>query len=262
MRSIWQGSISFGLINIPVKLYSAVRERSLAFHYLRKTDLCPVKYQRVCKGSREEIPFRDIVHGFEYEKGEFVILDKKDFENANLRKTHSIDVFQFADAKEIEISLFEKPYYLEPVKEARKAYALLLAALKKTGKVGIAKFVLRTREKLAAVRPQGNFLVLDQIRFADEIVSPKELDLPQSLKADERELAIAVKLVQQLTDKFDLEKYHDTYTQELRKMIAQKAKGQRPKAKGEIPVNTEMEDIMAKLKASLAEAKKEKVRVR
>ena len=148
MHAIWEGSISFGLINIPIRLYTASRERKLAFHYLHKGDLCPIRYVKVCKITGEEIPYQEIVRGYEYSKGNFVILEDADFEKADVKKTHLIDVFQFVDEKEIDPIYYEKPYYLEPQKTSQKAYSLLREAFKKTGKVGIAKFVLRTREYL------------------------------------------------------------------------------------------------------------------
>lgn len=259
MRSIWEGSISFGLINIPVRLYTAVRERKLTFKYLRKDDLCQIKYVRVCKTTGEEVPYEEIVKGFEYQKDEFVVLEDEDFKKADVKKTHSIEVFQFAVAEEIDNDLFEKPYYLEPTKEAGKAYALLRSALKKSGMVGIAKFVLRAREKLAVIKQKGDMIILQQIRFADELVDSGDLIFPQVQKGQQKELEIAVKLIEQLSAPFEIEKYHDTYTEALEKVIAQKAKGKIPKAKGKIPMPvTEMEDIMAKLKESLEYAQKHK----
>ena len=259
MRSIWEGSISFGLINIPVRLYTAVREKKLAFKYLRKEDLCQIKYVRVCKTTGEEVPYEEIVKGFEYEKGEFVVLDDEDFKKADVRKTHSIEVFQFAAEEEIDNDFFEKPYYLEPTKEAGKAYALLRSALKKSGKVGVAKFVLRAREKLAVIKQKGDMIILQQIRFADEIVDSEDLIIPKVLRGQQNELEIAVKLIEQLSAPFEIEKYHDTYTEALEKVIDQKSKGKVPKAKGKIPMPvTEMEDIMVKLRESLENAQKHK----
>ncbi len=259
MRAIWEGSISFGLINIPVRLYTAVREKRLSFNYLRKNDLCQIQYVKVCKKTGEEVPYDDIVKGYEYQKGSYVVMEEKDFEKADVRKTHSIEVFQFSRESEVDCMLFEKPYYLEPKKEAQKAYVLFREALKKSAKVGIAKFVLRSREKLAVIRPMGNLILLDQIRFAEEVVKPDDLYIPENENVQKNELDIAIKLVDQLTEKFELEKYKDTYTAELQRIINAKAKGKIPKAKGEIPVPvTEMEDIIEKLKESLEYAHKKK----
>lgn len=259
MRSIWEGSISFGLINIPVRLYTASRERKLAFHFLHKGDLCPVKYLKICKTTGEEIPYNEIVRGFEYEKGNYVILEDKDFEKADVKKTHLIDVFQFASEKEVDPIYFEKPYYLEPQKSSQKAFVLLREALKKTKKVGVAKFVLRAREYLGLVRVSGDLIILNQLRYADEIVDPKDLILPESGILQKKELGIAVKLVDQLSEKFKIDEYHDTYTEALEKIIDIKAKGRVPKAHGKMPVPvTEMEDIMEKLKQSLKQSQKHK----
>ena len=258
MRSIWEGSISFGLINIPVRLYTASKEKKLAFHFLQKNTLCPIKYVKVCENTGKQVPNEEIAHGFEYEKGQFIILDKDDFEKANVKKTHSIEVFQFTDIKEIDEILFEKPYYLEPVKGADHAYVLFREALKKSSKKGIAKFVLKNREKLAALSVKDNLIILNQIRYADEIISPVELKIP-SQEIQKKELDMAIKLVDQLSEPFDHEKYHDTYSEDLEKIIQQKLKGIKPKAKGQIPVPvTEMEDIMTKLKESLQQSQKRK----
>ena len=259
MRSIWEGAISFGLINIPVRLYTASRERKLAFHYVHKGDFCPIKYLKICKTTGKEIPYEEIVRGFEYEKGNFVILEDKDFEKADVKKSHLIDVFQFVEEKEIDPIYLEKPYYLEPQNSARKAFVLLREALKKTKKVGIAKFVLRTREYLAMVRANDDFIMLNQMRYADEIVNPKDLILPGVEMLQKRELEIAIKLIDQLSDKFVITNYHDTYTEALEKIIAAKVKGEVPKANGTMPVpGTEMEDIIEKLKLSVKHAQKHK----
>ncbi len=259
MRPIWEGTISFGLINIPVRLYNASKEKRLAFNYLRKEDLCPIKYVRVCRDSGEEVPYEDIVKGYEYQKGDFIVLEDKDFERANVKKTHSIDVFQFADISGIDLKLLEKPYYLEPKKEAQKAYVLLREALKKSKKVGVAKFVLRTKENLAIIRPEGNILVLDKIRYEEEIIKPEDLDIPAAEKIEKRELDIAVKLIDQLTDVFKPENYKDTYTEELKRVIVEKSQGKIPESRGEEPEpTTEMEEIMEKLKKSLEYARQKK----
>ena len=259
MRSIWEGSISFGLINIPVKLYTASRERKVSFHFLHKGDLCPIKYVKICKTTGEEIPYQEIVRGFEYAKGNFVVLDDKDFEKADVKKTHMIEVFQFVDLGEIDPIYFQKPYYLEPQKSSQKAYVLLREALKKTGKVGVAKFVLRTKEYLAAVNARDDLIILNQIRYFDEIVNTKDLILPGVEMIQKRELDMATRLVEELSDNFKLDSYHDTYTESLERLIEVKAKGKIPKAQGEAPVpTTEMEDIIEKLKESLQHVQKHK----
>lgn len=257
MRSIWEGSISFGLINIPIRLYTAARERKLSFHFLHKDDLCPIKYVKICKTTGEEIPYEEIIRGYEYEKGNFVVLENSDFEKADVKKTHMIEVVQFVDAKEIDTIYFDKPYYLEPQKSSQKAYALLREALNKTGKVGVAKFVLRTREYVGIVKAKNDLIILNQMRYGDEIVDPKDLIAPVAEMIQKKELDMAIKLIEQLSETFNPKLFKDTYTQALEKIIEVKAKGKVPKARGEIPVPiTEMEDILEKLKESLDHAKK------
>ena len=258
MRSIWTGAISFGLINIPVRLYTAVKETRPDLDMLHKQDLSPIRYARVCKADGEEIPFKDIVKGYEYQKGDYVVLEDEDFKRANVRKTQTIDILDFVSAEEIDPKLLEKPYYLEPIKEARKAYMLLAQGLQKTHKIGIGKFVLRTREHLVALKPEGDMLILDQMRFSDEIVSPESLNIPHDEKVSTKELDLAIKLIDQLTTTFHPEEYKDTYSQELMTIIEDKAKGITPQPVGERPIPTEIPDLMAKLRESLAEAKKKR----
>ncbi len=258
MRSIWTGAISFGLINIPVRLYTAVKDTRPDLDMLHKKDLSPIRYARVCKADGEEIPFSEIVKGYEYQKGDYVVLEDEDFKRANARKTQTIDIQDFVEEKEIDTKLLEKPYYLEPTKESRKAYMLLAQGLKKTGKIGVGKFVLRTREHLVALKPQDGMLVLDQMRFIDQIVSPEALDIPKDEKVSAKELDLAIKLIDQLTTPFHPEEYRDTYSEELMKIIDDKAHGKKPKPVGERPVPTAVPDLMAKLKESLSEAKRKR----
>jgi DNA end-binding protein Ku len=259
MRSIWAGAISFGLINIPVRLYTAVKETRPDLDMLHKQDRSPIRYARVCKADGEEIPFSDIVKGYEYQKGDYIILEDEDFRRANVRKTQTIDILDFVDQAEINPMFLEKPYYLEPTKESRKAYVLLCQGLKKTGKIGIGKFVLRTREHLISLKPQGDMLILEQMRFADQIVNSEPLNIPHEEKVSPRELDLAIKLIEQLTTTFHPEEYKDTYSDELMKIIEDKAHGIKPQPRGEEPVPTEVPDLMAKLRESLAEAKKKRV---
>lgn len=258
MRSIWNGSISFGLINIPINLFSASHEKRFEFHYIRKKDLCPIKYVKVCQATGEEVSFSDIAKGYENEDGKYVVLEEEDFKKANLRKTQTIDIFQFVQAWEIPHKYYEKPYYLKPTKQSSKVYSLFCQALKKSGKIGLGKFVLRNREKLVTVMPEDNIIVLNQIRFEEELVDADLLEIAKE-KVVKRDLDIAVSLINQLTDKFVAQNYKDTYSEELQRVIDQKLKGVEPQYFGEkvIPT-TEMEDIVAKLKQSLEYAKKEK----
>jgi DNA end-binding protein Ku len=258
MRSIWSGAISFGLIHIPVKVYTAVRESPLDFDMLRREDLCPIRYARVCRNTGEEVPFEQIVKGYEYRKGDYVVLEDEDFKRANVRKTQTIDIAEFVDEREIDPKLFEKPFYLEPTKQARKAYALLREALRKTSKVGVGKYVLRNREHLVILKAEEDFIVLEQMRFADEIMKPVGLDLPARDEATDRELEVAIKLIDQLTEPFKPEELHDTYREELERVITEKAQGKTPEPREERPIPTEIPDLMAKLRASLEQARKQK----
>lgn len=179
MRAIWSGSLSFGLVNIPVKLYSAIEPKALSFNFLHKDDLSPVRFARVCRRDGKELPFEDIVRGYEYEPGDYVVVADEDFKKANLRETSSIEIKNFAYESEIDPMMFEKPYFLEPEK-AKKPYALLRDALRKSKKVGIAKFVLRNKEHLAIIRPEDNLIVLEQLRFKEELRKPAGLKIPDS----------------------------------------------------------------------------------
>ncbi|MBJ6725016.1 non-homologous end joining protein Ku [Geomesophilobacter sediminis] len=257
MRALWSGSISFGLVNIPVKLYSGSESNSLDLDMLRKGDLCPIKYQRVCKYDNQEVPFTEIVKGYEYTDGEYVVLTDQDFENANVEKTHLIDILGFVMESEIDTRYFEKPYYLEPDRGGDKPYALLREALKKSGKVGVATYVLRNRGSLGVVKPIDDLLVLNQVRYATEVREFKDLKLPGTDKLRDPEIDLALTLIDHLTVKFDPEQYHDTYIEDLKKTIEQKAQGILPVPKEEKPQPTKVVDLMALLKESLNQKKKE-----
>jgi DNA end-binding protein Ku len=256
MRAIWSGSISFGLINIPIRLFTAVRENRPDLDLLHRKDLSPIRYARVCRAEGEEIPYEEIVRGYQYQKGDYVILEEDDFKKADVRKTQTIEIIDFVNSGEIDAKLMEKPYYLEPMKESRKAYALLREALKRTGRVGVGRFVLRTREHLVVLKPENGMMMLEQIRFADEIVDPSQLSIPADGDISKRELDMAVKLIEQLSAPFQHARYKDTYTQELMRIINEKAQGKVPEARGERPVPTEIPDLMSKLRESLEIARK------
>lgn len=250
MRSIWTGSISFGLINIPVKLFSAVQESSLDLDMLDPKDHSNIKYKRVNESTGKEVAYGDIVKGYKMENG-YVILEDADFEAADAVKTKMIEIINFVDQKEIDSLYYEQPYYLEPDKAAMKAYALLRDALDASGKVGVSTFVLRNRESLAILKPYKNVIVLNRIRFAQEIREPSELNLPPVSKKKTKEMDMANKLVEQLTETFSIEEYKDTYTAKLLKIIKAKAKGKKvatPKMK---VVPKQSDDLMEMLKASL-----------
>ena len=253
MRAIWSGSLSFGLINIPVKVYSASEPRGINLDMLDKRSLQPIGYSRVIKGTDKTVKYEDIVRGFEYKKGSYVVLDPEDFKRASPKKTGTIDIQSFVDETEIDSKLYEKPYYLEPDSKATKAYALLREALLKSGRVAVATFVLREREHVAVVKPDGNALVLNQLRFAEDIRSSADLKIPGKSDIKEREVDMAIKLIDQLTEEFKPQEYKDTYTADLMEMIKAKSKGKKIKAE---PVYEEepsdnKDDLFEILQASL-----------
>lgn len=259
MRPIWTGSISFGLINIPVKLYSAVQESTLNLDMLDKNDHSNIRFKRVNEATGKEVDYKDIVRGFKVDD-DYVVLEDKDFQTAGAEKTKTIDIQNFVDESEIESFYYEQPYYLEPDKSGVKAYALLRDALAATGKVGISTFVMRNKELLAILKPYKNAIVLNRIRFAEEIRDLEELKLPPLTKekGKDKELQMANKLVEQLSEKFDPKKYKDTYAGRLLKIIDDKSKGRKPKAPGKLKVvhSKKEQDLMQMLKASLEKKKK------
>ncbi|UFS71744.1 Ku protein [Geomonas sp. RF6] len=257
MRAIWTGAISFGLVNIPVKLFSGAESTSLDLDMLRKNDLCPIKYLRVCKRDNQEVPFEEIVKGYEYTDGEYIVLTDEDFQNANVKKTKLIDILDFVQESEIDTRYFEKPYYLEPDKTGAKPYALLLEALKRSGKVGIATYVLRNKGNLGVLKPYDDVLVLNQMRYASEVRNYKELKLPENQSLRDQEIELALTLIGQLTVPFDPAKYHDTYVEDLKRIIEEKSKGLQPTPAEEAPQPTKVVDLMALLKESLEKKKRE-----
>ncbi|KMQ52195.1 Ku domain protein [Chitinispirillum alkaliphilum] len=258
MRSIWSGALAFGLIYIPVKLYDATRTHRINFDMLRKEDLCRVRYVRVCGESGEEVPFDEIVKGYQYRKGEYVVLDPQDFRRANVKKTQTIEIHGFVDGGEVDQKFLEKPYYLEPLRGAAKAYSLLIEALQKSGKVAVARYVMKTREHMALIKPYENVLVLNQMRFADEIRSSSQLDLPsvKEQQIPQRELEMAVNLIEQLTIPWEPEKYHDSYFEDLQRIIQEKVEGKAPEEIPAEPPPSQIGDLFSSLSKSLEEAKK------
>jgi DNA end-binding protein Ku len=255
MRSIWTGAISFGLINIPVKLFSAVEDSSIDFDMLDKRDHSNIHFKRVNADTGKEVPFSNIVKGYKL-GSRYVVLDDKDFESADVVKTKTIGIISFVDEQEIDPIYYEQPYYLEPDKTGVKAYALLRDSLASAGKVGVASFVLRNREALATLTPRSKGIVLNKIRFEEEIRDMAELNLPPASKGNKKEMQMAEKLIDQLTEKFDISKYKDTYSSKLMHIIKQKAKGKKvtpPKLK---VVHHKDTDLMGMLKASLEEKRK------
>lgn len=251
MKSIWKGSISFGLVNIPVKMYSATQSHNLDLDMLRKDDHCPVRFMRVCRDDGKEIPYEDIVKGYQYKEGDYVILTDKDFESANVEKTHTIDIVHFVDEKEVDTVFYEKPYFLEPEKSGTKPYALLIDAIKKTKKVGVGRFVLKNREHIGIVRVYNDVLIFNQIRFQDELRSHEDLKIPSGKNVSAKEVDLAVSLIKQLDYKFNPKDFKDTYISELKKIIEQKAKGKKVTPKGKKPKNTTSKNLMTLLKKSV-----------
>lgn len=222
MRAIWKGTISFSLINIPIVLYPASRQQELKFNLLRESDLSRVQYKRVAESDGREVPWDKIVKGYEYEPGKYVVMKDEDFEKVNVESTQTIDIIDFVKLEEIDPVFFDTPYYLAPQKSGEKAYALLRDALKKTERVGIAKVVIKTRQHLAAIKPQGNALVLELMHFADEIVKPTDLNIPSGVHGGARELEMASDLVKKMTDTWDPGKYSDDYRGALMDLIQKK----------------------------------------
>ena len=258
MKPLWEGAISFGLILIPVKLYKATEERKPDFHLVREKDLCPVKYMRVCKFSGEEVPFNEIAKSYEYQKGDYIILHDEDFRKAYTKRSENIEIVAFADAAEIESKYFEQPYYLEPEKGASKVYALLREALKRTKKAGIAKYVLHNLQHLGILKVDGELLVLNQIRFESELRKPEGLKIPAYEKMAEKEIEVAIMLIDQLSAPFKPEDFKDTFSEEINKIIEEKVKTGKISSIGQSQPEkpAEVVDLLAKLKLSLEEAKK------
>ncbi len=256
MRPIWTGAIGFGLVNIPVKIYSATESSNLNLDMLDKKDNAHIRYQRVNENTGKEVPWSNIVKGYKLDN-EYVVLEDKDFEAASAKKTKTIEISDFVKEEEISSLYYETPYYLEPDKSGTRPYKLLLEALKKTKKVGVSTFVMRNKEALAILRPDKNVIVLNKIRFEQEIRDPNQLTLPNNTEVKPAELKMAVTLIDQLTGKFDISKYKDNYNDELLRLIQDKAKGKKIKAPQMKVVHSKTQDLMDQLKASL-EVKRKK----
>ncbi len=223
MRPVWKGSISFGLVYIPVSVYPATREEKLSFRQLRAKDLSPISYKKVAQADGEEVPADQIVKGFEYERGKFVVLKEEDFEKVKIESTHSIDITDFVDAEQVDSKFFYKPYFLEAQKGGEKAYSLLLKALSGTGRIGIAKVVMSNREHLASVKPDGLFLVLELMHFAQEILPSDPLKPVEGKDVTNRELDMAKALIESMTAPWEPQKYKDEYRTAVMELIDKKA---------------------------------------
>lgn len=252
MHSIWTGSLSFGLISIPVTMYSASKERALDFSMLHKEDLSPISFKRVCKKTGEEVPYSDIVKGFEYKEDQYVVLDHDDFKRASPEKSERIDIEAFVSEQEIDTKYYDKPYYLEPGKGADKAYGLLREALAQEKKVAVARMVFRQREDLVVVKPDDDILLLNQLRYPDELRDHTELKVPHSVDVSRKEIAMAIELIEKMTGKFEPKEFKDTYTEKLEAIIKAKARGEKLKPiPHEEHKQTESSDLVEQLRASL-----------
>jgi DNA end-binding protein Ku len=256
-HAIWSGAISFGLVTIPVKLYSAIREHELHFNYLHRKDEGRIRYERVCSVCGEKVPWAEIARGYQVQKGEFVVLEDEDFEKASPEATQSVDIVEFVQLEEIDPVLFDVPYYLEPEKKGRHAYALLRDALASAGKVGIARVVMRTREHLAALKPSGEALVIEMMHWADEVVAPTDLDFPdQNVKVSQPEMKMATALIDSMTTRFEPGQFEDHYREQLMQLIEARAAG-KPVRRGKVRARpaTNVVDLVDVLQKSLASAR-------
>ena len=256
-RAIWSGSISFGLLNVPVKLYSAVSKQTVRFRELRESDGSRVRHKRVSEKDGKEVPYEKIVKGYEFAPEQYVTLTRDELAELDPKKTRAIEIQDFVDLDEIDPIYFEQPYYLGPDKGAEKAYGLLVEAMNQERKVAIARFVRRNKEHLAAIRPMGNVLTMATMRFADEVVDPDQLDAEvleeKPKKPEKRELEMARQLISSLATDFDPSKYRDEYREELTDLLEQKAAGKEiVSAPSEEPKPTKAPDLMAALEESLA----------
>jgi DNA end-binding protein Ku len=255
-HAIWSGAINFGLVTIPVKLFTAVKTDDLSFNLLHKTDEGRIKYERVCSVDGKPVPWDEIVKGYEYEKGQYVLLTDDDFAKVNPEATQSVDIVEFVELDKISPMFFDKPYYLEPTKQGRHAYALLREALAESNRVAIARVVIRTKEYIAAVKPIDGALVLELMRWANEIVASDTLELPDNEKLPEKEMQMARMLIDTMSvDEFEPEKFTNKYRDELLTMIEARAEGKElPKAK-KAPVRSKVVNLMDVLAKSLEESK-------
>ncbi len=262
-RELWKGAIRFGLVNIPVSLYPAEQTHELDFTLLDKRDLQPVGYKRYNKATGDEVPYEKIVKGYEYEDGQYVTLEKEDFKRANVEATQSVDIVGFVDVDEIPPYYYEAPYYLAPGKHGDKGYALLREVLERSSRAAIANVVIRTRQHIALLYPREGVLVLNTLRYPTELRSMKDLDIPASLdkaKVKPAEIRMAERLVDDMAMKWHPDQYHDTYRDDLLKLIEEKAEGKLKSAprKKAPKASAEVIDFAKLLERSLAERKRGK----
>jgi len=255
-RELWKGAIQFGLVHVPISLFPAEERQELSFTMLDRRDLQPVGYKRFNKSTGDEVPYEQIVKGYEVDEGRYVTLEKEDFKRANVESTQTVDIVGFIERESLAPYFFEAPYYLAPGKHGDKGYALLRETLVRTGRVGLATVVIRTRQHIAALYPVDNLLVLNTLRYATDLRDPKELDVPTDLakaKVTPRELDMAERLVEDMAIDWDPTKYHDSYRDDLLRLIEEKAAGKVRRApKARRPAGAEVIDFAALLEKSLA----------
>ena len=254
MRPIWSGTISFGLVSVPVRMFPATQSKELRFHFLHKKDLTPIAYEKVRRDDRERVDPDEIVRGFEIEKGRYVPLEDEDLDRLDIELTHSIDICDFVDLDEIDPVYFRKAYYLLPAEGAEKPYRLLARALEETGKVGIAKVVIRNKQHLAALRPYDGVLLLETMYYADEVRQPEDAPAPQVRPA---EVEMAKSLIENLASTWDPKRYHDQYRNQLLDLLEKKAEGE-PLPEPQQETGGEVIDLMDALRQSVAATKKKR----
>jgi DNA end-binding protein Ku len=251
-RGLWTGALSFGLVNIPVEVHTAVRDNRPHFRLLHSKDRSPINYERVCQKEGQAVAWDDLVKGYEYEKGRFVVLTKEDFAAAALEKTRRIDILDFVESASIDDRFFDKPYYLTPGKGGDVAYGLLREAIRESGRIGIAKFIMREVQHLAAIEVVEDALVLSTLRFADELVDPQTLNLPKRTTVKKKELDMATSLVESLAEEWQPEKYTDDYRENLMRVIKAKMKNKPADLVSDEPVrDAKVVDLMERLRQSL-----------
>ncbi|GAC1613839.1 MAG: Ku protein [Candidatus Dormibacteraceae bacterium] len=255
-RAIWSGAISFGLVNVPIKLFTATSQKDVRFHQLHDKDGARIQQKRVCSKDGEEVPMEHIVKGYEISRDKYVLITPEELDALDPKATRTIDIQDFVDLDEIDPVYFDSTYYMVPEKGAAKAYALLLEAMRKSKKVAIARVVLRQKQHLVALRPLKNALSMETMLYADEVVNPDTLEgLPEDVEVTDRELAMAQQLIDSLADAFKPERYNDDYRNRVLEMIERKAEGQEMVAPEEEEEQGPVVDLMAALEASLAAAK-------
>jgi DNA end-binding protein Ku len=256
MRAIWKGMISFGLVSIPISLYPATRREELKFRLLRSSDRSPVNYKRVAEADGKEVPWDQIVKGYEYEKGKYVVIKDEDFARIDVEATQTVDIFGFVELSEVNPLLFYKPYFMQPEKGGDKAYVILREALEKSGKIALSKVVIKTRRHLAAIKPQNYSLMLELMRFPDELLNSSEFKTPTPTTIAKPEMAMAIKLIDSMTTKWDPTLYKDDYHEMLEKVVQERIqKGDRdiPKPSRKKP-KTNVIDLVSVLRQSVEDA--------